>query len=80
MPKSSKKDKENSVEENPAPVVITLSPKKINKEATDQAKVLALHADNGTDVAPFSYSLFEYHDQSHEQIQQADRTRSRRPR
>lgn len=48
--------------------------KKINKEATDQAKVLALHADNGTDVAPFSYSLFEYHDQSHEQIQQADRT------
>ena len=30
--------------------------KKINKEATDQAKVLALHAVNGTDVATFSYS------------------------
>jgi len=48
--------------------------KKINKEATDQAKVLALNTQNATDVAPFSYSLFEYHDQSREQVQQADRT------
>ncbi|ENX05890.1 prepilin-type N-terminal cleavage/methylation domain-containing protein [Acinetobacter courvalinii] len=48
--------------------------KKINKEATDQAKVFALNTQNATDVAPFSYNLFEYHDQSREQIQQADRT------
>lgn len=48
--------------------------KKINKEATDQAKVLALKTQNATDVAPFSYNLFEYHDQSLEQIQQANRT------
>ncbi|USA54734.1 prepilin-type N-terminal cleavage/methylation domain-containing protein [Acinetobacter sp. C32I] len=48
--------------------------KKINKEATDQAKVIALNTQNATDVAPFSYNLFEYHDQSQEQIQQADRT------
>ena len=48
--------------------------KKINKEATDQAKVFALNTQNATDVAPFGYSLFEYHDQSLEQIQQADRT------
>ncbi|WP_436897775.1 pilus assembly FimT family protein [Acinetobacter gyllenbergii] len=48
--------------------------KKINKEATDQAKVFALNIQNATDVAPFSYNLFEYHDQSREQIQQADRT------
>ncbi|GAB02064.1 MULTISPECIES: type II secretion system protein [Acinetobacter] len=48
--------------------------KKINKEATDQAKVFALNTQNATDVAPFSYNLFEYHDQSKEQIQQEDRT------
>ena len=48
--------------------------KKINKESTDQAKVFALNTQNATDVAPFRYNLFEYHDQSHEQIQQADRT------
>lgn len=48
--------------------------KKINKEATDQAKVFALNTQNATDVTPFSYNLFEYHDQSKEQIQQADRT------
>lgn len=48
--------------------------KKINKEATDQAKVFALNTQNATDVAPFSYNLFEYHDQSREQIQQVDRT------
>lgn len=48
--------------------------KKINKEATDQAKVFALNTQNATDVAPFSYNLFEYHDQSRKQIQQADRT------
>lgn len=48
--------------------------KKINKEAKDQAKVFALNTQNATDVAPFSYNLFEYHDQSREQIQQADRT------
>lgn len=48
--------------------------KKINKEATDQAKVFALNTQNATDVAPFSYSLFEYHDQSLETIQKADRT------
>ncbi|WP_151775893.1 pilus assembly FimT family protein [Acinetobacter colistiniresistens] len=48
--------------------------KKINKEATDQAKVFALNTQNATDFAPFSYNLFEYHDQSREQIQQADRT------
>ena len=47
--------------------------KKINKEATDQAKVFALNTQNATDVAPFSYNLFEYYDQSHEQIQHADR-------
>lgn len=47
--------------------------KKINKEATDQAKVFALNTQNATDVSSFSYNLFEYHDQSHERIQQADR-------
>ncbi len=48
--------------------------KKINKEATDQAKVFALNTQNATDIAPFSYNLYEYHDQSLELIQQADRT------
>ena len=48
--------------------------KRINKEATDQAKVLALDTQNATDVAPFSYRLFEYHDQSREYIQQANKT------
>ncbi|OBY75418.1 pilus assembly FimT family protein [Acinetobacter gyllenbergii] len=54
--------------------MFVLDLKKINKEATDQAKVFALNTRNATDVAPFSYNLFEYHDQSREQIQQADRT------
>mgnify|MGYP002129295414 FL=1 len=48
--------------------------KKINKEATDQAKVLALNTQNATDVAPFSYNLFEYHDQSLQLVQQANKT------
>lgn len=47
--------------------------KKINKESTDQAKVFALNVQNATDVAPLSYSLFEYHDQSFERVRQADR-------
>ncbi|MFC6631369.1 type II secretion system protein [Acinetobacter beijerinckii] len=47
---------------------------KINKEATDQAKVFALNTQNATDVAPFSYNLFEYHDQSLEQLQQDNKT------
>lgn len=46
---------------------------KINKEATDQAKVFALNIQNASDVAPFTYNLYEYHDQSRERIQQADR-------
>ena len=48
--------------------------KKINKEATDQAKVLALNTQNATDVATFSYNLFEHHDQNLEQIRQANRS------
>ena len=51
--------------------VFLLDLHRINKEATDQSRVLALKTQNETDVAPFSYELYEYHDQSSLQIQDA---------
>ncbi len=48
--------------------------KRINKESADQSKVFALNFQNATDVSPFTYNLFEYHDQSLQLVQQADKT------
>ncbi|HDI5455252.1 type II secretion system protein [Acinetobacter baumannii] len=42
---------------------------KINKESLDQSRVLALETHGETDVSPFSYELYEYHDQSTLQVQ-----------
>ena len=41
---------------------------KIGKESLDQSRVLALSLSE-TDVSPFSYELYEYHDQSKLQVQ-----------
>ena len=51
--------------------VFILDLQRINKEAIDQAKVLALVTDNATDVAPFGYHVVEYHDQHNQRIQQS---------
>ena len=48
--------------------------KRINKESADQSKVFALNFQNATDVSPFTYNLYEYHDQSLQLVQQADKT------
>ncbi|MCG9493177.1 type II secretion system GspH family protein [Acinetobacter pittii] len=42
---------------------------KIGKESLDQSRVLALSTLSETDVSPFSYELYEYHDQSKLQVQ-----------
>lgn len=42
---------------------------KIGKESLDQSRVLALSTMSETDVSPFSYELYEYHDQSKLQVQ-----------
>lgn len=49
--------------------VILLDLQKINKESLDQSRVLALETHGETDVSPFSYELYEYHDQSTLQVQ-----------
>ena len=48
--------------------------KRINKESADQSKVFALNFQKATDVSPFTYNLFEYHDQSLQLVQQANKT------
>ena len=43
--------------------------RKLIKNRLDQSRVLALETHGETDVSPFSYELYEYHDQSTLQVQ-----------
>ncbi len=53
--------------------------KKINKESVDQSRIFALSTHNATDVAPFSYELLEYQDQSQQTIIQEEKKWQRYP-
>ncbi len=52
---------------------LILDLKKINKEATDQSRILALATRSATDVTPFTYQVLQYQQQSNQRIIQEDK-------